>query len=73
MYGSFEMFTIAEIKNHIAIYNFNGLNISPRFEYKFKSSTDDPIDESDLCYTAFGNNAMKRQYLKNICRSGSNI
>ena len=59
-YGIIAPFTISEIIKHVALYILNGLNISPRVEYKFKSSTDDPVNGSDLCHAAFGTNAVKR-------------
>ena len=35
-YGFIAPFTISEIIKHVALYILNGLNISPRVEYKFK-------------------------------------
>lgn len=68
-YGKFEPFTIAEIKSYVALYILNGLNISPRIEYKSKSSIDGPVNGSDLCHDAFGSNAVRsHKFLKNYLR-----
>ena len=64
-YDNFEPFTVSEIKKHIVIYIFNGLNISPCVEYKFRSSNDDPVNGSDLCHDSFGKNASKRHKISN--------
>lgn len=68
-YGKFEPFTITEIKSYVALYILNGLNISPRIEYKSKSSIDGPVNGSDLCHDAFGSNAVRsHKVLKNYLR-----
>ena len=46
-----------EIKQCLGLLILNGLSISTRVEYKFKSQDYDPINGSDLVHASFGSNA----------------
>lgn len=59
IYGKFEPVAMKEIKQHLGLHIRNGLNISPCIKYKFKFSTDDPVNGSNLCNIMFGTNSAK--------------
>ena len=61
--GTFKPFQTQEIKKFLGLLILNGLNISPRVEYKFKSQHNDPVNGSDLIFASFGENAINRYKL----------
>lgn len=67
IYPNFTPFSVDEIKSHLALYILNGLNISPRVEWKFRSQCEDPVNGSDLCYDIFGKNStLRHREFKNL-------
>jgi len=60
LYPTWKPFSISEIKQFVGIYILNGISISPRIEYKFRSQDVDPVNGSDLCNVAFGRDADRR-------------
>jgi hypothetical protein len=59
-YPDFKVFTVEELKQHIALYIFNGLSPSPRVEMKFSSQQVDPVNGNDFICRSFGPNAERR-------------
>ena len=59
-YPGFKNFKIQEIRRFIGLLILNGLNVSPRMEYKFKTQQQDPVNGNDLCSSVFGSNAAQR-------------
>ena len=53
MYSQFENFTVAEIKQHLALYMSNGLSPSPGVELEFSSQTEDTFNGNDSCHRLF--------------------
>ena len=53
-------FTIKEIRRFIGLLILNGLSVSPRLEYKFKTQDQDPVNGNNLCAGVFGTNAGQR-------------
>ena len=53
MYSQFHKFTVAEIKQHLALYMSNGLSPSPGVERKFSSQTEDIFNGNVLCHHLF--------------------
>ena len=49
-----------EVRQHLAIYIFNGLTPSPRVEFKFKPHSDDVVHGNDFIYRSFGPRAALR-------------
>ena len=60
VYPTWKKFTVAQIQKEVGLHILNGINISPRIEYKFRSQSNDPISGNDLCANAFGENAELR-------------
>jgi len=59
-YLDYKPFTTREIRQHFGIYILNGIQLSPRVEYKFKSQRQDPISGNNFCHAAFGPGAERR-------------
>ena len=59
-YKDFKPFGIAELRQHIGLYLWNGISPSPRVEMKFKSQSTDVVHGSDFIYSSFGPNAERR-------------
>ena len=59
-YRSFTDFHVDEIKKFVGLYCINGLNISPRIEYKFGSQEVDWVNGNDVIHNAFGRSAVQR-------------
>ena len=51
---------MSEIQQFIGLIILNGISISPRMEYKFKTQQEDPVNGNDLCASVFGANGEKR-------------
>ena len=49
-----------KVRQHLSIYIFNGITISPRVESKFKSDQDDVVHGNDFIYHSFGPAAAMR-------------
>jgi hypothetical protein len=60
MYPNFVPFLIIEIRQHLGLYIFNGLNPSPQVEMKFEQQEDDEVNGNDFIYESFGSNAEQR-------------
>ena len=60
VYPNFKPFSYQEIERFIGLYVIQGLNPSPRIEMKFSSQQTDPLQGSDLCFHAFGEDAIRR-------------
>ena len=60
VYPNFKSFSYQEIEHFIGLYVIQGLNPSPRIEMKFSSQQTDPLQGSDLCFHAFGEDAIRR-------------
>ena len=59
-YPGFTSFKIREVRRFIGLLILNGLNVSPRLEYKFKNQDQDPVNGNNLCASVFGSNAAQR-------------
>ena len=53
MYSQFHKFTVAEIKQHLALYMSNGLSPSLGFERNFSSQTEDIFNGNNLCHSFY--------------------
>ena len=60
MYPTWTPFDIDEIEQFVGLYILNGLNISPRIEYKFCPQDEDPVNGNNLCSAMFGSDAERR-------------
>ena len=60
IYKDFKPFTQKELRQHIALYIFNGLAPSPKIEAKLKPQRNDVIHGNDFIYQSFGPNAERR-------------
>jgi hypothetical protein len=60
VYQDFKPFSMHEIRQHLGLYIFNGLNPSPRVELKFRPSTQDELHGSDFIHNSFGPRAERR-------------
>ena len=60
VYPNFKPFSYQEIEHLIGLYVIQGLNLSPRIEMKFSSQQSDPLQGSDLCFHAIGEDAICR-------------
>ena len=60
VYQSFSPFSVDEIKMFVGLYCMNGLNISPRLDYKFQPQESDWINGNDVVSNAFGAGAVQR-------------
>ena len=58
VYLNFKPFCYQEIEHFIGLYVIQGLNPSPRIEMKFSSQQTDPLQGSDLCFHALGEDAI---------------
>ena len=59
-YKNFRPFSVKEVRQHIGLYIFNGLNPSPRVELKFRSHEDDVVHGNNFIYRSFGPAAAMR-------------
>ena len=59
MYQYFHPFSNKELCQHIGLYIFNGLALSPRVEMKFKPQQSDVVHGNDFIYQYFGLNAER--------------
>ena len=62
MYSQFENFTVAEIKQHLALYMSKGLSPSPGVERKFIPQIEDIFNGYDLCHGLFKGEKGVRRY-----------
>lgn len=53
-------FSICELRQHIGLYIWNGLNPSPRVEWKFSPQAKDPLHGSDFIHASFRKNVERR-------------
>lgn len=60
VYNGFTDFDVEEIKRFVGLYVLNGLNISPRIEYKFESQENDWVNGNDAVNRAFGKIGVTR-------------
>ena len=60
VYRTYMDFDVPEIKRFVGLYVLNGLNVSPRIEYKFESQEVDWVNGNDVVSTAFGVNPAER-------------
>ena len=60
VYRNFVPFDIKEMKKFAGLYCMNGLNVSPRIEYKFEPQEVDWVNGNDVISNAFGVNAAER-------------
>ena len=49
-YHDYKLFTARKIRQHFGIYVLNGIQPSPRVEYKFKSQRQDPVSGNDFVF-----------------------
>ena len=59
-YDNWEYFRVSEIQQFIGLIILNGISISPRMEYKFKTQQEDPVNGNDLYASVFGANGEKQ-------------
>ena len=59
-YPDFKPFTPSEIRKHVGIYVLQGLNPSPRVEWKFAPQRRDKVHGNDFVYRSFGTAAERR-------------
>ena len=59
-YPDFSPFKIAELKQHIGVRIFHGLEPSPRVEMKFLSQANDPVNGNDFFNRSLVPNAKRR-------------
>ena len=60
MYPNWTPFSIKEIQQCFGLYILNGLNISPRIEYKFRSQDEDPVNGNNFCSYVFRSDSNRR-------------
>jgi len=60
-YNGFTDFDIEEIKRFAGLYVMNGINVSPRIEYKFESQENDWVNENDALNHAIGIQGVHRR------------
>ena len=60
MYPTWTPFNIDEIEQLIGMYILDGLNTSPRIEYKFCPQDEDPVNGNNLCSAMFGSDTERR-------------
>ena len=56
----FKRFSVNEIRQHFGLYVLQGLNPSPRAEWKFNKQQHDKVHGSDFVNRSFGPNAERR-------------
>lgn len=67
MLKGFVPFTAQEIRQHISVYIFHGLSLSPRVENKFRHDHVDEVHGNNFIYNLFGPNVeRRRRHLKAI-------
>ena len=71
-YPSFIPFMYNEIERFIGLYIVQGLNPSPQVEMKFSSQQADPVQGSDLCHRAFGDNGISSSRLSSPSKTLQN-
>ena len=59
-YLDYKPLTSRETRQHFGIYVLNGIQLSPRVEYKFRSQRQDPVSGNDFVFASFGPNAERR-------------
>mmetsp|Transcript_25091 Transcript_25091/g.54722 ORF Transcript_25091/g.54722 Transcript_25091/m.54722 type:complete len:1026 (-) Transcript_25091:83-3160(-) len=60
IYPDYVNFTPKEIRQHLALYMFQGLNPSPQVEMKFKSQRQDEVQGNDFIHNVMGPNGPRR-------------
>ena len=58
-YLDYKPFTSRETRQHFGIYVLDGIQPSPRVEYKFRSQRQDPVSGNDFVFASFGTNAER--------------
>lgn len=53
-YADIKNFTVAEIKQHLALYVFNGLLPSPQVEMKLQRNAKNVVNGNDFIFNSFG-------------------
>ena len=52
-YPTWKPFCVEEVKGFIALYIFNGINISPQMQYKSRSQEQDSVNGNDFIHRNF--------------------
>jgi hypothetical protein len=60
IYPDYKPFSMHELRQHLGLYIFNGLNPSPGVELKFRSSRQDELHGSDFVNNSFAPGAERR-------------